>query len=545
MAEQHLEFIAPELQENATGWGPCSVPEQFQDMLYQPFAKSDRMGKVADWSGVTYSDKRIAGKYMSQFGTGAQYAFFQEEDEGFQIIDSGKTNKNVRGRMRNMPNNRNMNRRGGKSGMQVLTKNSRGGGGRNNNHHQRGGNKWNRGKGKFDRFQKKRDGNASVEVKSSWKMIEEMDYPRLSKLVLPNIGDGQDLYTAGAVEYYDKSFDKTTTKSEKKLQRIDRTFHTVTTTDDPIIRTLSMTHGNVYATDVIVATLMTATRSVFSWDIVVQKVGGKLFFDKREDSDFDLLTVNETSTDIVYFEDDSKNGINSPKNLAMEATFINHNFSQQVVKMNEEKYRFKHSNPFTDGEEDESEIASVGYRYKKFALGDNIEIVIRAEHDAVNVGPNGEPQFMNIKALNEWDSRFSGGIDWRQKLDVQRGAVLANELKNNSCKLAKWTVQALLAGSQQLKFGYVSRVNYRDSTQHVILGTQQFKPKEFAEQINLNIDNGWAILRCIIDTLMKLEDGKFLILKNPNKPHLLIYDIPDTTFESDEEDNDEDTESTK
>jgi hypothetical protein len=40
-------------------------------------------------------------------------------------------------------------------------------------------------------------------------------------------------------------------------------------------------------------------------------------------------------------------------------------------------------------------------------------------------------------------------------LDTQRGAVLANELRNNACKLAKWTVQALLAGSDQIKFGYV------------------------------------------------------------------------------------------
>lgn len=49
--------------------------------------------------------------------------------------------------------------------------------------------------------------------------------------------------------------------------------------------------------------------------------------------------------------------------------------------------------------------------------------------------------------------QFSGNVDWRQKLDTQRGAVLANELKNNACKLAKWTVQALLAGSDTLKFG--------------------------------------------------------------------------------------------
>lgn len=65
----------------------------------------------------------------------------------------------------------------------------------------------------------------------------------------------------------------------------------------------------------------------------------------------------------------------------------------------------------------------------------------RCEHDAVLQGPQGETQFLSIKALNEWDSKLANGVEWRQKLDTQRGAVLANELRNNSCKLAKWTVQ--------------------------------------------------------------------------------------------------------
>jgi translation initiation factor 3 subunit D len=50
--------------------------------------------------------------------------------------------------------------------------------------------------------------------------------------------------------------------------------------------------------------------------------------------------------------------------------------------------------------------------------------------------------------------KLSGEVEWRQKLDTQRGAVQANEL-NNACKLAKWTVQALLANSDWIKFGYV------------------------------------------------------------------------------------------
>lgn len=49
--------------------------------------------------------------------------------------------------------------------------------------------------------------------------------------------------------------------------------------------------------------------------------------------------------------------------------------------------------------------------------------------------------------------KSSNGLDWRMKLDSQPGAVLAAEIKNNGCKLAKWTVQALLAGVDQIKFG--------------------------------------------------------------------------------------------
>ncbi|XP_054168042.1 eukaryotic translation initiation factor 3 subunit D-like [Oppia nitens] len=535
-----LHFIAPEIQENPLGWGPNTVPEQYKDMPYQPFSKSDRIGKVADWTGQTYADKRLANKYQSQFGGGGQYSYNQEDDESsYQLVDTTRViNKMQRGRLRIGQRNARgrHNRPGGQQQMHVLSRGVRG--------RDKGGaamrGKWQKNmRQKYDQKgapQKKRD--ASVDVRPNWKIIEEMDFPRLSKLSLPAVVEGKDVYTCGALEYYDKTYDRVTTKNEKRLQRVNRIFHKVTTTDDPIIRQLSKTDGNVFATDAIIATLMCATRSVISWDIVVQKVDNKLFFDRRDESEFDLFTVNETAAEPPYNNEDGTNSINWPRNLALEATFINHNFSQQVLKTGEEKYKFENVNPFIQ-EDEEGQVASVAYRYRKWDLGDKVELVVRCEHDGVLIGPNG-PQFINIKGLNEWDPRISAGIDWRQKLDVQRGAVLANELKNNACKLAKWTVQALLAGSDQIKFGYVSRVHFRDSSKHAILGTQQFKPKEFADQTNLNMDNAWGVLRCIIDTCMKLDDGKYLILKDPNKAVLLLYDIPDQTFETDEEEDSED-----
>merc|ERR1712122_408206 len=102
--------------------------------------------------------------------------------------------------------------------------------------------------------------------------------------------------------------------------------------------------------------------------------------------------------------------------------------------------------------------------------------------------------------------------------DVQRGAVLANELKHGACKLAKWTVQGMLAGSDLIKFGYITRYQVKDSSRHVILGVQQFKPAEFGAQINLSMDNAWGIVRCIVDLVRKQKDGKYLIVKDPMKP---------------------------
>ncbi|KAL5019286.1 hypothetical protein ScPMuIL_005008 [Solemya velum] len=520
-----------------------SDSRKFKDMPYQPFAKGDRLGKVSDWTGATYQDKRYLGKYNSAFGAGgSQYAYFHEEDESsFQLVDTQRVQKPIyqRGRRLFQQNKqrreRDRRQQQAQANMQILSKTQKS----RERDRQRQLRKWQKQFGRLQQENRQKipikHRDASVTVRDTWTVVEEMDFPRLTKLSLPGIEEPTNLRCCGAMEFYDKTYDRVTTKNEKRLKRVNRIFHKVTTTDDPVVRQLTKTKGNVFATDSILATLMCCTRSTYSWDVIVQRVGNKLFFDKRDDSEFDLLTVSETATEPPQ---DEGNSINSPRNLALEATFINHNFSQQVLKMGEERHRFEKPNPFVqDGET--SEVASVGYRYRKWTLGNDIELICRCEHDAVMYGPSGELQYLNIKTLNEWDSRFCGGVDWRSRLDNQRGAVLATELKNNSCKLAKWTVSALLAGSDQIKFGYVSRLHFRDSAKHVILGTQQFKPTEFANQINLNMENGWGILRCIIDTCMKLKEGKYLIMKDPNKPVVRFYDIPDNTFETDEDDSSE------
>lgn len=44
-----------------------------------------------------------------------------------------------------------------------------------------------------------------------------------------------------------------------------------------------------------------------------------------------------------------------------------------------------------------------------------------------------------------------------------------------------------------------------------------YKPKDFAGQINLSMDHCWGIVRALVDMLNKLEDGKYLLMKDPMK----------------------------
>ena len=90
-----------------------------------------------------------------------------------------------------------------------------------------------------------------------------------------------------------------------------------------------------------------------------------------------------------------------------------------------------------------------------------------------------------MKALNEYSIE---NTNWRKKLDSQRGAVLATELRNNANKLARWTSRAILSSVDSIVLGYVTRVQPKDNYNHVVMGTQYYKPSELANQCNLKLD---------------------------------------------------------
>lgn len=65
-----------ELQYNDHGWGPCELSDTFNNQPYQPFSKSDRMGKISDWTNSAALDKKFPSEYFAlRLGRGENVFF--------------------------------------------------------------------------------------------------------------------------------------------------------------------------------------------------------------------------------------------------------------------------------------------------------------------------------------------------------------------------------------------------------------------------------------------------------------------------------------
>ncbi|KAF2400500.1 translation initiation factor eIF-3, subunit D [Trichodelitschia bisporula] len=545
------------------GWGPPPSTETTLDGVpYAPYSKADKLGRMADWTegkdrerggrqqygNRNYRDQQIYGAGQTNNPFAIQVA---EEEATFSVVDNTRTSARGRGFgrgggtvFRGRGQRGAATQRGGRGTFQRVG-GGRGGQGGYDSRGGRGGRGGRRFGYRDDKPQRNRD--ASIQVKPDWTLLEEIDFARLTKLSL-DTPDGDDIDSYGFLYFYDRSYDKQpgTKTSERKLQVLERAAYNVTTSSDPIIQELAeKEEGTIFATDSILSMLMCAPRSVYSWDLVITRQGDKVFIDKREGSTLDMVTVNENAADApLELSEGNKDTINSPGALMMEATHINNVFPIQVVVESETaKREMPNEHPFYNPAEETDPAASKAYKYRRFDLSlaqdeEPMHLIVRTELDAVlknNI--SGEDQFLTIKALNEFDSKApgsGGALDWRSKLASQRGAVVATEMKNNSCKLARWTVQSILAKADMMKLGFVSRINPRNPNDHMILGVLGYKPRDFAAQMNLNLANGWGIVRTIVDMVLKMGDGKYVLVKDPNKNVLRLYSVPVDTFEEEE-----------
>jgi translation initiation factor 3 subunit D len=385
-------------------------------------------------------------------------------------------------------------------------------------------------------------------VADDWKVIQEIAFGDLEKAKLSaKPTNVETLRECGTLQHWNSMYDMTSPQNTVRLARFPKREHfTTTTSDDPVLQELVAAAdaaaaadegpARVYATDTILAVMMAAPRSVTSWDLVVTRKGKTLIFDKRADSRIDYVTVNENWNEVLNQEKDS---INTPAKLSTEATLITHSFSQQALTSRKPKKELKEANPFADAVSDGNEAAATAFRYRRFDFGDDIALTTRTSVDGYNT-VRGEKLLCSIKALNEFDSKLSGNVDWRQKIEAQIGAVIATEMKNNSNKLTQWTAQAVLSGVDELKLGFVSRIHSKDREKHEVLKTQTHKIRPFAQSLNIKISELWGTLKFLVDAFLEQPDGLYLLLKDPNQPNMKIYSLPPGAFDEHPEEDDDD-----
>lgn len=407
----------------------------------------------------------------------------------------------------------------------------------------------------------------TVKPDADWNELEVADLTQLQKLSTAPPTDIQDLRWAGNLASYDEDYDRVNTKTAKKLRRFENLdFPLMQLSSDGIIQELAGEDaGNVYVADSVLAHIMGARQSVYPWDIVITHLpGGAILLDVRDPLEFEMHTVHETSH-APPAEGDAED-INGRVQLSLEATAVHQNFSQQVLVPNSKGAAAAENDKPLDGEPklepspffdaDEAEAghlpAAMAFRYRRFNLGGDIQVVARTTINAIQrKKATNTTQYLSIVSLHEWDPKGMGNtLGWRSTVDAQRGNLLATEIRANAMKLAKFTISAMLAGADHMRIGLVSRATKSDSDNHVVLGTHSVVPSTFAQQLQLNPANMWGVVRWLVETVRKHaknlspeddEPLKFVLVRDANKPQIKLYNVPWETFDDgDDEDGNDD-----
>ena len=285
---------------------------------------------------------------------------------------------------------------------------------------------------------------------------------------------------------YNRNLDKAKSTQPLVLQKFDGEHYNVETFEDPIMRRLATEDkADIFATDVAIAAIMTANKSVFSWDVLIKRFQNKIFIDKRDDANMlDYQTINETNPENQPLDDDTINGV---KKLLHEATDVYKALQYQCYDK-QTSFEFGEEDPFI---EDEDEIAvKNGYVYKVWQLSKRKRVCIRSQvHSYMKKLQSEEDEpsnrtYVNVYPFLEYEPNQS---KWKSCLETTMPLLITKEIQGNSNKISRWVVQSLLAGVSHLKFVFISRRKPQDPNSHHILGTYGIETKKFMNQVNLNL----------------------------------------------------------
>jgi len=127
-------------------------------------------------------------------------------------------------------------------------------------------------------------------------------------------GEAEDLLVTGNVYNFNAKYRELTAKQQMPLKGNADAFNITSsylpdgrsfssTSQDPVMENfINAKEADVFITDSILSTIMTQTRSIYPWDIIIKKTENGIVFDKRNNSTLEMFSLNENAD--VYEEDE-------------------------------------------------------------------------------------------------------------------------------------------------------------------------------------------------------------------------------------------------
>lgn len=526
-------------------WGPSEyTPEslKFNGVPYAPFIKSDKLGKISDWQAVKEEEqlplksnaantnlKNKRDLYHAYGASAAKMFGAETEEKGFFLVENstpstGNKQAVLKGSRKNqqastgpkklsdaLASKKKVSPTTTSTKKQTTAPKPRWGAQSSNS--KWGNNKWNSDDTKLK--------EASIAIGEDWKSVAEIEFNRLTKLNL-DTPNPTTLSLNGKIHQYQKKYES---NSIVQLEPSIKITYNQTSSSDPILQSYAKSsEAKVFITDAILSQLMCAPKSSTSWDIIVTKKDGKIFFDKRENT-FNI-PINENSQAQEVKESD----VNHPSKLQIEYAEISDSFINGSLARNSTD--LSGTSPITS-----SSAIPKGYKYVKYELPNGsssdddkgtISVVVRASLDAYTLLSS---SYVAIHSLLQ-----VGANDWRTKLQGgSQGNIFADEIKKNNNLISQWTTQSVLGGVKSMKIGFVARENVKDNRNHFVAGSMTLGVDMLCQQLNVQINNGWGIVKSFIDIIEHEggeDDYRFIIFKTPNSQKIIIYKVPFDAFET-------------
>ena len=145
----------------------------------------------------------------------------------------------------------------------------------------------------------------------------------------------------------------------------------------------------------------------------------------------------------------------------------------------------------------------------------------------------------NLFVLLEWNTKRQG---WTKDLDQMTMPMLHKEIADNASKFNRWTMQSILGGVDKMRFAFCQRNDVTSSKSHKVVGFASLKPLDFAKEINLNLQNCWAVLKDLCKTILEQEQtgAEYLYMKEPTQYTYRLYHMVKTENEIDEDSAEDD-----